>query len=68
MVELRDGVYECETGTGGAFAVIVVSLGPAEIGHHSVTEVLADVATITGDRFARGAMISGDQLTPFFGI
>ena len=43
-------------------------LGIAEKRHHAVAEVLGDVAAITGDRFGGGAMISGDRLTPFFGV
>jgi len=45
-----------------------VRLGIAEKRHHAVAEVLGDVAAITGDRFGGGAMISGDRLTPFFGV
>ena len=68
FVELRDRVEDREARAGGAFGVVVVRLGPAEIGHHPVAEILRDVAAEAGDRFRRRAMVPGDDLAPFLGI
>ena len=50
------------------FGVIFVRLGPAEIRHKTIAQILGDVAARTGDRFSCGKLISRDQLTPFFGV
>ena len=68
LVEFREGVDYCQTGAGGAFAVIIVSFGPAEIGHDAVAEVLGDVSAESSDRLGGGAMVSSNHLAPFFGV
>jgi hypothetical protein len=45
-----------------------VSLGPAEICHDAVTEVLGDVAAESSDRLSRGTMVPGNYLAPFFRV
>ncbi len=68
MIELENGLQNREAGARGTLSVILVSLGPPEVGHNAVAEVLGHVATVTGDRFGRGMMIAGDELTPFLGV
>ena len=68
LVEFREGVDYCQAGAGGALAVIIVGLGPAEVGHDPIAEVLGDMSTKSSDRLGRGAMVSSHHLTPFFGV
>ena len=48
--------------------IVVVRLGPAEIGHHAVAKVLGDMAAEALDCLRRRAMVLGDDLPPLLGI
>jgi hypothetical protein len=37
-----------------------------EVRHHAVAQILGDATAIYGNRFGRGPMIAGNQLSPFF--
>src|SRR5712692_10084496 len=68
FAELRDRVEDCEAGARSALRVIVVRLGPTEIGHYAVAEILRDVAAEARYRLGSSAMIPRDRLAPFLGI
>ena len=68
LVELRYGLEDRQSRPSGSLGVVVVGLGPTEVGHNTVVEILGDVAAITGYRFGRGAVIAGHRVAPLFGI
>src|SRR6516225_454694 len=68
MVELRDLFEDRESGACGAFAVIIMSLRPAEICHDPVAEVLGDISAESSDRLGCGAMVSSNHVAPFFRV
>src|SRR6516165_6536757 len=67
-VTLLDGVQDGETGTCRALGVVVVRLGPAEVGHDPIAEELRDVAAEAYHLEADGSLIVGYELAPFLGI
>src|SRR5215472_8885021 len=49
-------------------SIVVVRLRPAEIGHHTIAEVLGDSAAVALDRLCRSVMVIRDDFAPPFGI
>jgi hypothetical protein len=45
-----------------------VGLGPTEICHDTVAEILGDMSPESIDWLGRGAMVASNHLTPFFGV
>src|SRR5438105_2594187 len=68
LVEFRHPFKDSQASERGAFSIIFVGLRPAEVGHYAVTKVLGDVATITGDRVGRSAMVGGNHLAPLLWV
>ena len=67
-MKLCDYFQKRQTGACGALAVIIVGLGPAEICHDTIAEILGDMAAESSDRLGRGAMLASNHLAPFFGV
>jgi hypothetical protein len=48
--------------------IVVVGLGPAEIGHDAITQVLSDMSAKPSNRVGCSTMVAGNHLPPFFGV
>ena len=68
LVKLRDRVEDREARAGSTLGVVVVRLGPAEIGHHAVAKVLSDTSAEALDGLRRRAMVLADDFAPLLGI
>jgi hypothetical protein len=67
-VELPDVVSQLQPRPDRALGVVLVRLGPTEIGEHAVAHVLGDVAAPALDHLGAGAMIRSDHLPHVFGV
>jgi hypothetical protein len=54
LIELRYCFNDRKACTHGSFRIVVMGLGIAEEGHHAVTEILGDMAAISGYSFGDG--------------
>jgi hypothetical protein len=68
FVKLRNRVEDREARARGALGVVVVRLGPAEVGHHAVAEVLRDTSAEALDGLRRRAMVLADDFAALPGI
>jgi len=65
---LTYGIDHGEGRSRRSLGIRLVSLGPAEIGHHPIAEVLGDMPAEALDGLCRHAMVLADDLAPLFGI
>ena len=68
LVEVGDGVENCEARARGTLSIVVMRLRIPEVSHDPVAEIFRDVPIETGYRFGRYAMIARHRLAPFLGI
>jgi hypothetical protein len=68
FIELGDRIEDREARACGTLRVVVMRLGPAEIGHHTVAKVLRDMPVEALDCLCRRAMVLADDFAPLFGI
>jgi hypothetical protein len=68
LVELRYRVEDRQARARGALGIVVMRLGPAEIGHHAVAKVLGDTPAEALNCLRCRTMVLADDLPPFFGI
>ena len=67
-LSFADRVEDREARARRPLGVVVVRLGPAEVGHHAVAKVLRDMPVEALDRLRRRTMVPADDLAPLLGI
>jgi hypothetical protein len=63
LVELRDRIEDCKARACGALGVAVMRLGPTEIRHQTVAEILRHTIIEAGNRFGGYPTVIRDGLT-----
>jgi len=66
--ELRHRLNQRKPGKHGAFGVMLVGLGIAEIGQHTVPHVLGDETAGSGDEIGAAAVVRADDLPHVLGV